>query len=120
MTDDQLALQWYDAWNARDADAIVNLYAEEFEFSSPFVAALGFGAEGVITLKPMLRAYVDMVLSRVPDLSFESIAVCQGCHGHILVYRNQSGVMVAESHDYDASGRIIRASTAYEINPKGG
>lgn len=115
MSTDPRAARWYAVWNARDLDAIMDLYADDIEFASPFVAALGFATDGVITLKPMLRAYFEVALSRVTDLRFDPLAVCAGCHGHTLVYRNQSGVLVTEAHDYDDDGRIVRASVAYEI-----
>jgi ketosteroid isomerase-like protein len=111
------ANEWYAAWNSRDLEAIVALYSDDIEFSSPFVAALGFASDGVIFGRGLFQAYVELALSRVPDLRFEAIAVCAGARGETVVYRNQSGVLVAESHDYDAAGKIIRANAAYEINP---
>jgi hypothetical protein len=124
MSLDPQSARWYAAWKARDLDAIMALYGDDLEFSSPFVAALGFSPDGVITLKPMLRAYFEMALSRVKNLDMEPIAVCQGCHGLTLVYRipsgvmvteSHSGVMVTESHEFDEQGRIMRAHVSYEI-----
>lgn len=115
MMDARRAAQWYEAWNARDVARIGALYAEDIEFSSPFVAALGFAQDGVIHGKAQLLAYVEMALPRVPDLKFEPQAICAGCHGHTLIYRNQSGVLVAEAHEFNALGLIERASAAYEV-----
>ena len=38
--DAALAQRYYAAWNAHDLDAIVALYADDIEFSSPYIAAL--------------------------------------------------------------------------------
>jgi ketosteroid isomerase-like protein len=118
MPDVKRAADWYAAWNARDPKRIAALYADDIEFASPFVAALGFGADGRLFGKAQFTAYVQTALPRVPDLRFEPIAVCAGAEGETLIYRNQSGVIVAESHEYDADGLITRASAAYEVNPK--
>jgi len=115
MIDAARATQWYDAWNARDAARIAALYAPDVEFTSPFVAALGFSPDGTIHGRASLQAYVEMALPRVPDLKFEPQTICAGCHGHTLIYRNQSGVLVAEAHEFDAAGLIAKASAAYEV-----
>lgn len=114
--DEAFAARWYAAWNARDLDAILALYHEDIEFSSPFVSALGFGPMGVLHGVGMLRAYIDAALSRVTELRFEPIALCAGARGHSVIYRNHSGVIVVETHEMDG-GRIVRADAFYETNP---
>lgn len=118
MPDNKRAADWYAAWNARDPQKIAALYTDDVEFASPFVAALGFGGDGRLFGKAHFVAYVQTALPRIPDLRFEPIAICAGADGETLIYRNQSGVIVAETHEYDAAGLITRASAAYEINPK--
>ena len=114
MSDEDLARRYYAAWNARDVDAILALYHDEIEFSSPFVTALGFAADGVIVGKAMFRAYVEAALPRVPELSFAQVAPCVGARGHTLIYRLNTGVLVSESHELDGVGLIVRADVAYE------
>ncbi|MBI1251740.1 MAG: DUF4440 domain-containing protein [Alphaproteobacteria bacterium] len=116
MSDEELAAAWYAAWNAHDADAIEALYADDVEFSSPFVAALGFGLTGVIFGKTMLRAYLDAALERAPTMAFAPEALCIGARGHTLIYRNQTGVLVAETHELDEDGLITRADASYEAH----
>jgi len=116
--DDAFAARWYAAWNGRDLDSILALYDEDVDFSSPFVSALGFGPSGVIHGISLLRSYIEAVLSRVPDLRFAPVALCAGARGHTMIYRNNSGVLVAETHEMDG-GRIVRADTFYETNPSG-
>ncbi len=114
MNDAALAQRWYDAWNAHDVDAVLALYAEDIEFSSPFIAALGLTADGVIEGKALLRAYFELGLARIPDLKFSPESLCIGARGHTLIYRNHRGERVVEVHQLDERGLIVRADAAYE------
>lgn len=114
MSDVAFARRYYEAWNARNLDAIIELYAEDIEFSSPYIAALGFSHDGVIHGKAMLRAYFERALSRAPDLTFKPEALFVGARGHTLIYSNQRGERTAEHHEMDAAGLIIRAEATYE------
>ncbi len=114
MNDVEFARKYYEAWNARDLEAILALYAEDIEFSSPYIAALGFSPDGVIHGKPMLRAYVERALDRAPDLTFTAEALCVGARGHTLIYRNHRGERAAETHEMDALGLVVRADATYE------
>lgn len=116
MNDVEFAQRYYAAWNARDIDAILALYTDDIEFSSPFIAALGFSADGVILGKPMLRSYLERVFQRTPDLTLTPEALFVGARGHTMVYRNQRGERSAEVHEMDALGLIIRADATYETN----
>ncbi len=115
MNDAEFAARYYDAWNKHDIDAILALYAEEVEFSSPYIAALGFAPDGVIHGKSMLRAYFEKALERAPELRFAPESLCVGARGHTLVYRNHRGERAAEAHEMDAAGLVRRADATYEI-----
>jgi ketosteroid isomerase-like protein len=117
--DRKIAEAWYAAWNAGDLEAILLLYAEDTEISSPFVAALGFSHDGVIFGKQMFRLYLESALPRIGGLKLEPIATCVGARGYTMVYRNHTGVIVAETHEVDGEGLIIRSDTAYEATPMG-
>ena len=114
MNDTEFARHYYAAWNARDLDAILALYAEDIEFSSPYIAALGFSADGVIHGKVMLRAYVERALERAPKLTFTPEALLVGARGHTLIYRNHRGERAAETHEMDAVGLVVRADATYD------
>jgi ketosteroid isomerase-like protein len=114
MNDVDFARRYYDAWNARDVDAIVALYAEDVEFSSPYIAALGFAPDGIIVGKVMLKAYVERALERAPKLTFTPEALFVGARGHTLIYRNHRGERTAEVHELDGAGLIVRADATYE------
>lgn len=114
MNDVDFARRYYDAWNARNLDAILELYADDIEFSSPYIAALGFSPDGVIHGKQLLRLYFEKALDRAPGLTFTPEALLVGARGHTLIYRNQRGERAAEHHERDASGLIVRAEATYE------
>lgn len=114
MNDEVFAARYYEAWNKRDVEAICALYADDIEFSSPYIMALGFSADGVILGKPMLRSYVQRALERAPQLTFTPEALFVGARGHTLIYRNHRGERTAEVHEIDEAGLIVRADATYE------
>lgn len=113
MNDVEFAEKYYAAWNARDLEGILELYAEDIEFSSPYIAALGFSHDGVIHGKTMLRAYFERALERAPQLTFKPEALLVGARGHTLIYRNHRGEQAAETHEIDGAGLVVRADATY-------
>ena len=114
MNDADFARRYYAAWNARDIEAILALYADDIEFASPYIAALGFSIDGVLHGKAMLRAYFEKALDRAPALTFTPEALCVGARGHTLIYRNHRGERAAETHELDEAGLVVRADATYE------
>lgn len=114
MNDVEFARRYYAAWNARDIDAMLALYSDDIEFSSPYIAALGFSPDGVLHGKAMLRAYFERALDRAPALTFTPEALLVGARGHTLIYRNHRGERAAETHELDAAGLVVRADATYE------
>lgn len=112
--DAKLAERYYAAWNAHDIDAMLALYSNDIEFSSPYIAALGFTPDGVIIGKDILRIYFEKAIERAPKLSFTPEALLVGARGHTLIYRNHRGERAAEHHQIDAMGLIVRAEATYE------
>jgi len=115
MNDVELAARYYAAWNARDLDAIMALYADDIEFSSPYIAALGLAEDGVLYGKEFLRDYFEKALDRAPDLTFTPESLCVGVRGHTLIYRNHRNERAAEHHQINAIGLIVRAEATYEV-----
>jgi ketosteroid isomerase-like protein len=113
MNDVEFAERYYAAWNKRNLDAILALYADDIEFSSPYIAALGFSPDGVIHGKDLLRLYFEKALERAPQLTFTPEALLVGARGHTLIYRNHRGERAAETHEMDGVGLVIRADATY-------
>jgi len=112
--DAKLAERYYAAWNAQDVTQILALYSDDIEFSSPYIAALGFSPDGIIHGKQLLALYFEKALERAPGLTFTPENLFVGVRGHTLVYRNHRGERAAEHHEIDALGLIVRAEATYE------
>jgi SnoaL-like protein/Rho termination factor-like protein len=106
--------RWLEAWNAHDLDAILDCYAEEIDFASPTVTALGGSKEGRLSGRDDLRAHFARGLERAPGLAFTEEALLVGTGGYALVYRREDGARVVESVELDENGRAIRARAFYE------
>lgn len=115
---EQQAEDWYAAWNAHDIRAITSLYAENIVFISPYLNRMGLSERGVTTDHAAFLTYVKEALPRMPNLKFEPVANCIGVQGHTLVYRNQSGHIVTETHEYNDEGLIRLATASYSGAPQ--
>lgn len=67
----ELAQRWLDAFNARDLDRLLALYADEAIHFSPKLRAAQAGGDGSIRGKPALRAWWADCFVRLPDLRYE-------------------------------------------------
>lgn len=112
-----LAERWFDAWNARDIDAILALYADQVEFHSPVIATTGFNDTGILKTKLQLENYLRAVLPKASTLRFTPVGSCVGVGVHTLVYRTQTGAIVAETHRYTDHGLILFSTVAYDSDP---
>ncbi len=86
---DRWADQWIGAWNRRDLDALLALYAEEIELRSPFAKL--YAANGTIRGREQLRSYWGEAMRRMPNLRLEKIAVYTGHLAIALHYQDQNG-----------------------------
>jgi ketosteroid isomerase-like protein len=90
------AREWIDAWNRRDVETVLAMYAEDVVFTSPTARRVVPDSGGVITGKPALREYWSRALAVNDDLYFELVAVYVGVMTIIIHYRNQVGGLVCE------------------------
>ena len=114
---EELAHDWYDAWNAHDLDRVLSHYTDDVVFSSPFIAALGSNVSGALNGKEALRAYWERALKRYPDLHFEPIAQFYGVGSVTLHYRGVEGVLAAEVLEVGSDGLVYRAAAHYNRMP---
>jgi hypothetical protein len=61
-------------------------YDNDVEFTSPYVAALGFDPSGTLHGVPTLRRYFAAGLDRFPDLRFDLHGVLTGVDSLTIVY----------------------------------
>ena len=105
------AAQWLDAWNRHDIEAILSHYADEIVFLSP-LAQQRVGNGQVIGIEA-LRDYWSIGLAQQPQLRFELERVLTGYGVVTICYRNHRGQSVAETFEFNDSGKVNRAFACY-------
>lgn len=111
------ATAWIAAWNAHDLDRILEHYAEDVEFTSPYVVRIAGEPSGTLIGKHALRAYWAKGLAMLPDLHFTPIETLVGVDAVTLVYRGHRGV-VAETFRFDPTGRVCSATACYGLEER--
>ena len=107
------AQAWIDAWNRRDVDAVMSYYAENTEFSSPFVAELAGEPSCLLRGKLALRSFWEKTLAMVPHFQLELLHAFGCVDGICLVYRGLYDLVEAETMVFDANGQV--AQTRYHF-----
>lgn len=112
---DTFARQWIAAWNSHDLDAILAHYMPDADFLSP-VARKVTGDGRVIGVNA-LRAYWSKGLALNPALHFRLIEALAGDGCATIFYRNDRDQTVAETFEFDGTGRVVRAISCYSARP---
>lgn len=112
MVDAQgFAKDWIAAWNARDLDRVLSLYADDIVLFSPHARErVGTGRIAGIAA---LRRYRTAGLAALPDLRFELDRVLVGDDCITVVYHNHRGQVVAETFEFGAANLIARSYACY-------
>jgi hypothetical protein len=110
---DKIAIEWLDAWNQHRPDLVVSHFAEDVVVFSPLAERLRPGSGGVLRGKPEVLAYYVDGLAAVADLRFTLIEALVGVDQITIVYRNQSGVLVAETLTVGNDEKVTAVSVAY-------
>jgi ketosteroid isomerase-like protein len=113
----EFADAWIAAWNAHDLDAIMQHYAADVEFTSPFVRRLLGDAAGTVRGTAALRDYFQRGLAAYPDLTFRLDTVLLGVDTVTLYYESVGGRRAAEVMRLDAEGRVQRVLAHYAEPP---
>src|SRR5579884_3337177 len=103
-----LAEAWTRAWNAHDLAAILEHYADDVEFVSPFIVKLLGDPSGTLRGKAALGAYFARALAAYPDLRFEPIAVLTSVDSLVHYYHSVGGLLAAEVMFVDERDKIVR------------
>ena len=105
-----LGRQWIAAWNSRDLERVLTLYAEDAEMTSDKIQLLGLDSSGTLEGKPKLRLYWGKALPLVPDLHFTLIDTFVSPDSIVVFYQNERGARICEYLRLDASGKIVQGS----------
>ncbi len=107
-----MAKEWLAAWNARDLERVLRLYAEDCEMASNTARRLGHGEDGVVRGKAALRAYWTDALAAAPELHFKLRQLFLSPNSVTILYHASHGHDVVEYLSVDDAG-LIRRSAAH-------
>ncbi len=110
---EDFAAEWITAWNAHDLDRVLEHYADDFEFSSPFIVKVAGEPSGVLRGRAAVRAYWAKALALRPELRFELLGVYCGIASIVIHYRRHDGSFSAEYFELDAVGKVRKSSAHY-------
>jgi ketosteroid isomerase-like protein len=109
----KLAEDWIEAWNAHDLDRIMTHYADEIEFTSPFVVRLMGDSAGTVRGRSSLRGYFATGLAAYPDLHFDLHGVAVGVDSVVLHYRSINRLEAFEVMTLNQAGLVARVTAHY-------
>jgi hypothetical protein len=107
------AQEWIEAWNSHDINAILSHYADDIQFTSPFIVKLLNDPSGTLRGKDKLRSYFEKGLPAYPDLKFELVEVLTGMDSVTLYYKSVKGLMAAEVMFLNEKGKVTRVEAHY-------
>ena len=109
--------EWLAAWNAHDVEGVGAHFAEDAEFVSPSVLAMGFDPRGVLRGRAAIAAQAKAAFARYPNLRFEVETVLEYGDHHVLVLYRKHGVFAEHPgltvEVFEVAGGLIRRSTVY-------
>lgn len=112
---EQFAKNWIEVWNSHDLDRILALYTDDFEFTSPKIPQIAGEPSGYLKGKSAVGAYWTKGLALLPNLKFDLITTFAGINSIVLHYRNERGLICAETFEFDANGLIYRSGANHAI-----
>lgn len=108
--------RWVDAWNRRDLEAVLAMFADDVIFRSPKAHAITGSAK--VFGKPALRAYWSTSLAAISTLSFTFEAVLWDVERQTLAIRylaslNGTIKHAVEIFEFDPAGCAVRGEALY-------
>ena len=91
-----LGKRWIEAWNSRDLDQILSLYADDAEMTSDGIVRLGFAVQGSVRGKQNLRAYWSKALAILPHLHFTPKGFFTSPNSVVVHYTNDRDQTICE------------------------
>jgi hypothetical protein len=118
-----LARHWSDGWNGRKLDVIMEPFAANVVFSSPFVATqTGDPSTSTIVGYDALRSYIADALRRSGDVRYTLDGAYAGTDTVVLVYTchlpDGSDKPGADLMRVDADGKVTEWRCHYTSDPK--
>jgi ketosteroid isomerase-like protein len=108
------AEQWIAAWNARDLDAVLALFADDAVFSSPLAAKVVPESGGTVRGKAALREYWNAALAQNPELHFELTTLHAGVDVLLIGFRMNGGAERVEVLRF-RGGSVVEGCGTYRV-----
>lgn len=107
----EIALDWINAWNRLDIDAIMDHYTDDVIFYAPTVIKRWNIPDGKITGKEKLREHFLKGFELAPNIHFEFIDLLMGVDGITIIYKRETGALVADVLVLDDTGKgtVVKA-----------
>jgi ketosteroid isomerase-like protein len=109
----EFAQEWIAAWNSHDLDRILSRYAEDVVFTSPRAAAQLPETRGTVRGITQLREYWAPQGSIRPDLKFTLETVLETVDGCTILYRDETGRLVAETMLMGVDGKVVQGIVSH-------
>jgi ketosteroid isomerase-like protein len=121
---DAFVAEWMEAWNSHDLDRILGHYADDVEYSSPFIAQMaepgGPRADGRLVGKDQVRAYFAAALARNTDLHFEPpVHVAVGSGSVSFLYTSIKNLTAVETLVFASGSRVVARAHCHYRTPAG-
>jgi hypothetical protein len=106
------AESWCGAWNDRDLEAVMSHYAEDVAFCSPTVVKRWGIGDGWLHGKARLRENFAIGIE-APALRFDLVDVLTSVGSMCIIYRRETGQLVADTVELDDEGKAVRVLACY-------
>lgn len=119
----EFAEEWIAAWNSHDLERILSHYAEDIVFTSPRAAARLPQTRGTVRGIEQLREYWAPLAEIRPNLKFTLEMVLETVGGCTILYRDEAGLLVAETMLIGAEDKVVQGIVSHASAPlhqKGG
>ena len=113
----EFAEEWIAAWNSHDLDRILSYYAADIVFTSPRAAARFPHTQGTVRGIEQLREYWAPLAEIRPHLKFTLEMVLETVDGCTILYRDETGCLVAETMLIEAGGEVVRGIVSHAAHP---
>ena len=115
---EKFAVDWAEAWNRRDAEAVLAHFRDDIVFTSP--TALAVTGSAVVRGKDALRAYWMMALARIGSIRFSVVRVLWDATGRELAIVYVADIdgrtrTVSENLVFGDDGRVVTAEVFHGI-----
>jgi len=110
---EQMAKNWTEAWNNHDLDALMEHYADDVVFHSPFVKRLNDEGTGIVRGKAALREYMARGMEAYPHTRFQLHRTGVGVDSIVLNYISVDGMLANETHVLNEDGKAVEVRCHY-------